>query len=99
MNIMSIMPWIGVFFMAAACIWSVIAAPLSANKVISVVAEFASYRLALFGVLMGGWLYRRFHKQPIDLKKHIYEYVGLAVALLVVIASLDKLFRSDKLRI
>jgi hypothetical protein len=70
--------------MGVAALWSVVAAPLSANLVISVLVEFASYWLALFGVLLGGYLLLRNVKRPIAPMGLVWRWSCAVLALVVV---------------
>jgi hypothetical protein len=73
--------------MGIASVWSAVAALSSANRFISVLTEIASYWLALFVVLGGGWLYLRNQSQSIARRSFLYRRLCVAFALTVVIAS------------
>jgi hypothetical protein len=73
--------------MAVASIWAVIAAPLAANEVISVVAELASYWLAFFVVSGGGWLNLKSLNQSVAPLNLFYRRIGVIIAMTVVMVS------------
>jgi hypothetical protein len=72
---------------AIACMWSVMAAFLSAYEAISVVTELASYWLALFIVVGGGWLYLRKPSQATaQINLRFRSLVVIAAFMIVVIS-------------
>jgi hypothetical protein len=87
MSTKSTLDVVGGCVIGMAALWSVVAAPLSANLVISVLAEFASYWLALFVVLFGGYMLLRSQKRPIAPRGLRWKFSCVGLALLVVIVS------------
>ncbi len=70
--------------MAVAIAWSFAAAWFSANLVISVVAELASYWLSLLAVLLGAYLQLRILRRPVSLANVLWRS-WLSVAALVIV--------------
>jgi hypothetical protein len=79
------MAWGTAILIVFACAWSIVAAPLSANKHISVIAELSSYWLALFVVGISGFLYVYTMKDTIPFAKKIFRYMYVLIAVLVVL--------------
>ncbi len=87
MNTKCIVTFSGCCMLVVAAVWSIAAAPLSANLVISVLAEFTSYWLALFGVLFGGYLLLRNQEQPVAPRGSLWRGPCVVLALAVVVVS------------
>jgi hypothetical protein len=87
MNTRSLLTALGGCLTGVAAIWSAAAAPLSANLVISVLSELASYWLALFGLLLGACLLLTSQKRPIAPMGLVWRGFCVALALVVVVVS------------
>jgi hypothetical protein len=87
MNLKSIFALLGGCLMGLAALWSFVAVRLSANLVISVLAEFASYWLALFAVSFGAYLVLRNQERPIALVRLLCRCSCVGLALVVVVVS------------
>jgi hypothetical protein len=83
----SILARTGAVIMGIASAWSVAAAPLAANRAISVSTELASYWLALFVVMGGGWLYVRNQNQLAAPTSLLGRRLAVLLALTVVMAA------------
>jgi hypothetical protein len=87
MKTKSILACAGASIMGIASVWSVAAAPLAANLVISMHTELASYWLALFVVLGGAWLYLRNQNPPVGPTRFFARRLTAGLAVAVVIGS------------
>src|SRR3974390_494070 len=87
MNAKRILALVGGCLVGVAPLWSVVAAPLSARLVISVLAEFASYWLVLFAVLFGGYLLLRNQKRPATPSGLLCRCSCVVLALAVIVVS------------
>jgi len=87
MNLKSASALLGGCLIGLAALWSVVAARLSANLVISVWAEFASYWLALFAVFIGAYLMLRNQKPPTAHTRLLWRSLCVGLALVVVVVS------------
>ena len=73
--------------MAVGSIWSVIAVRLSANEIIPVMAELASYWVALFVVITGAWIFLVARSGSMNPASFFFRLLCVVIALAVVIAA------------